>query len=61
MSLLMDALKRAEKAHQAEASSDGVTLDFASTQGFSLDAIDEPGSEERTLPREPIVDELVSG
>ena len=37
----MDALKRAEKARQAEASSDGAELDLASTQGFSLDPIDE--------------------
>ncbi|GMQ77019.1 MAG: hypothetical protein BMS9Abin01_2326 [Gammaproteobacteria bacterium] len=45
----MDALKRAEKARQAEASSDGAELDLASTQGFSLDPIDEPGSGEPTL------------
>ncbi len=47
MSLLMDALKRAEKARQAEASSDGAELDLASTQGFSLDPIDEAASGER--------------
>ncbi|MDX1434705.1 MAG: hypothetical protein R3286_19850, partial [Gammaproteobacteria bacterium] len=51
MSLLMDALKRAEKARQAEASSDGAELDPASTQGFSLDPIDDP-SAERAAPAE---------
>ena len=56
MSLLMDALKRAEKARQAEASSDGAELDLASTQGFSLDPIDEAGSGER---REPTLDQPV--
>ena len=56
MSLLMDALKRAEKARQAEASSDGAELDLASTQGFSLDPIDEAGSEER---QEPTLDQPV--
>jgi Flp pilus assembly protein TadD len=60
MSLLMDALKRAEKARQAEASSDGAELDLASTQGFSLDPIDEPASGERPLPREPTLDQPVS-
>ncbi len=57
MSLLMDALKRAEKARQAEASSDGAELDLASTQGFSLDPIDEAASGER---REPTLDQPVS-
>ncbi len=57
MSLLMDALKRAEKARQAEASSDGAEFDLASTQGFSLDPIDEAGSGER---REPTLDRPVS-
>jgi Flp pilus assembly protein TadD/nitrate reductase NapE component len=57
MSLLMDALKRAEKARQAEASSDGAELDLASTQGFSLDPIDEAGSGEG---REPTLDQPVS-
>ena len=52
----MDALKRAEKARQAEASSDGAELDLASTQGFSLDPIDEAGSEER---QEPTLDQPV--
>ncbi|GMQ96276.1 MAG: hypothetical protein BMS9Abin14_815 [Gammaproteobacteria bacterium] len=56
----MDALKRAEKARQAEASSDGAELDLASTQGFSLDPIDEPASGERPLPREPTLDQPVS-
>lgn len=56
MSLLMDALKRAEKARQAEASSDGAELDLASTQGFSLDPIDEAASGER---REPTLDQPV--
>ena len=56
MSLLMDALKRAEKARQAEASSDGAEFDLASTQGFSLDPIDEAGSGER---RESTLDEPV--
>jgi Flp pilus assembly protein TadD/nitrate reductase NapE component len=56
----MDALKRAEKAHQAEASSDGVGLGLDSTQGFSLDSIDEPGSGEQSLPGEPSLDQLVS-
>ncbi|NIM29618.1 MAG: tetratricopeptide repeat protein [Gammaproteobacteria bacterium] len=60
MSLLMDALKRAEKARQAEASSDGAELDMASTQGFSLDPIDESASGERPLPREPTLDRPVS-
>ena len=60
MSLLMDALKRAEKARQAEASSDGAELDLASTQGFSLDPIDESGTGERPLPREPTLDRPVS-
>jgi tetratricopeptide (TPR) repeat protein len=60
MSLLMDALKRAEKARQAEASSDGAELDLAATQGFSLDPIDESGSGERPLPREPTLDQPVS-
>jgi Flp pilus assembly protein TadD len=60
MSLLMDALKRAEKARQAEASSDGAELDLASTQGFSLDPIDEAGSAERPMPREPTLDRPVS-
>ena len=53
----MDALKRAEKARQAEASSDGAEFDLASTQGFSLDPIDEAGSGER---RESTLDEPVS-
>lgn len=53
----MDALKRAEKARQAEASSDGAELDLASTQGFSLDPIDEAASGER---REPTLDQPVS-
>jgi cytochrome c-type biogenesis protein CcmH/NrfG len=57
MSLLMDALKRAEKARQAEASSDGAELDLASTQGFSLDPIDEAASGERP---EPTLDQPVS-
>ena len=52
----MDALKRAEKARQAEASSDGAEFDLASTQGFSLDPIDEAGSGER---RESTLDEPV--
>ena len=56
----MDALKRAEKARQAEASSDGAELDLASTQGFSLDPIDEPPSAERSAPREPTLDQPVS-
>ncbi len=56
----MDALKRAEKARQAEASSDGAELDLASTQGFSLDPIDESGSGERSSPREPTLDQPVS-
>jgi tetratricopeptide (TPR) repeat protein/nitrate reductase NapE component len=60
MSLLMDALKRAEKARQAEASSDGAELDLASTQGFSLDPIDESASAERSPPREPTLDQPVS-
>ena len=61
MSLLMDALKRAEKARQAEASSDGAELDLASTQGFSLDPIDESGAAgERPMPREPTLDNPVS-
>lgn len=60
MSLLMDALKRAEKARQAEASSDGAELDLAATQGFSLDPIDESASGERPLPREPTLDQPVS-
>jgi tetratricopeptide (TPR) repeat protein len=60
MSLLMDALKRAEKARQAEASSDGAELDLASTQGFSLDPIDEAGGTERPSPREPTLDRPVS-
>ena len=60
MSLLMDALKRAEKARQAEASSDGAELDLASTQGFSLDPIDEAGGGERPLPREPTLDQPLS-
>jgi tetratricopeptide (TPR) repeat protein len=60
MSLLMDALKRAEKARQAEASSDGAELDLASTQGFSLDPIDESASGERSSPREPTLDQPVS-
>jgi cytochrome c-type biogenesis protein CcmH/NrfG len=55
----MDALKRAEKARQAEASSDGAELDPASTQGFTLDPIDEPFPGER-VPREPILDEPLS-
>jgi Flp pilus assembly protein TadD len=60
MSLLMDALKRAEKARQAEASSDGAELDLASTQGFSLDPIDESEAAERSAPREPTLDQAVS-
>jgi tetratricopeptide (TPR) repeat protein/nitrate reductase NapE component len=56
----MDALKRAEKARQAEASSDGAELDLASTQGFSLDPIEESASAERTSPREPTLDRPVS-
>ena len=56
----MDALKRAEKARQAEASSDGAELDLASTQGFSLDPIDESGAAERSAPREPTLDQAVS-
>ncbi len=60
MSLLMDALKRAEKARQAEASSDGAERDLASTQGFSLDPIEEPASGERPRPREPTLDQPVS-
>lgn len=56
----MDALKRAEKARQAEASSDGAELDLASTQGFSLDPIEGSGSAERPLPREPTLDQPVS-
>jgi len=56
----MDALKRAEKARQAEASSDGAELDLASTQGFSLDPIDEQGGAERQPPREPTLDNPVS-
>jgi tetratricopeptide (TPR) repeat protein len=56
----MDALKRAEKARQAEASSDGAELDLASTQGFSLDPIEESGSGERSSPREPTLDQPVS-
>jgi Tfp pilus assembly protein PilF len=60
MSLLMDALKRAEKARQAEASSDGAELDLASTQGFSLDPIEDSGSGERPFPREPTLDQPVS-
>ena len=60
MSLLMDALKRAEKARQAEASSDGAELDLAATQGFSLDPIDESDSAERPLPREPTLDQPIS-
>ena len=55
----MDALKRAEKARQAEASSDGAELDLASTQGFSLDPIDESGAAERSAPREPTLDQVV--
>lgn len=47
----MDALKRAEKARQAEASSDGAEIDPASTQGFSLDPIDNPAAE-RGVPAE---------
>ena len=60
MSLLMDALKRAEKARQAEASSDGAELDLASTQGFSLDPIDESGAGERPAARTPTLDQPVS-
>lgn len=60
MSLLMDALKRAEKARQAEASSDGAELDLAATQGFSLDPIDESTAGERPLPREPTLDQAVT-
>jgi len=56
----MDALKRAEKARQAESSSDGVAIDLASTQGFSLDSIDEPGSGEWLLPRESTLEQPVS-
>ena len=56
----MDALKRAEKARQAEASSDGAELDLAATQGFSLDPIDESDSAERPLPREPTLDQPIS-
>jgi len=56
----MDALKRAEKARQAEASSDGAELDLAATQGFSLDPIDESASGERPMPREPTLDQPVS-
>lgn len=56
----MDALKRAEKARQAEASSDGAELDLASTQGFSLDPIEESASAERASPREPTLDRPVS-
>lgn len=56
----MDALKRAEKARQAEASSDGAELDLAATQGFSLDPIEESASGERPLPREPTLDQSVS-
>jgi len=52
----MDALKRAEKARQAEASSDGAELDLASTQGFSLDPIDESAA----AAREPTLDQPVS-
>ena len=56
----MDALKRAEKARQAEASSDGAERELASTQGFSLDPIDESRSAERPLLREPTLDQPVS-
>ena len=56
----MDALKRAEKARQAEASSDGAELDLASTQGFSLDPIDESAAGERPAGREPTLDRPVS-
>lgn len=56
----MDALKRAEKARQAEASSDGAELDLASTQGFSLDPIDEAVAAQRSSSREPTLDQSVS-
>lgn len=56
----MDALKRAEKARQAEASSDGAELDLASTQGFSLDPIEESATGERPFSREPTLNQPVS-
>ena len=42
MSLLMDALKRAEKARQAQASdaASGPPLDPAETQGLTLDPLE---------------------
>ena len=60
MSLLMDALKRAEKARQAEASSDEAELDVASIRGSGLDSVEEPGSAEQPLPRESRLDGPVS-
>ena len=52
----MDALKRAEKARQAEASSDEAELDLASIRGSSLDSAEASGSAEQPLRREPRLD-----
>ena len=52
MSLLMDALKRAEKARQSQADSErSADLGPAETQGLTLDPIEQPDAE--TPTRQP--------
>jgi Flp pilus assembly protein TadD len=61
MSLLMDALKRAEKARQAEDSSDRTERDLTSTQGLGLDPVEEREPAEQPLPGTSTPDQPDSG